>query len=295
MCSMLNTPDSQIFLLNKGKKRVLTVSSGTQAQRNLSHSGMLLSESECELIEKRSLFMEKLKTNESKYDSSIGRMSEISKELAVTYRAYIQNKAELESIFKSFSDKVADNIPNGPKLEDTKSRYGRLLIGKNLRHTFGNLSLDRLNYFKVRQFTETDRLQTFTNISTFEQLQSFIERRKPKRGRKLALATACSVCLSDYSEMSNPLKSCSTCLLRAHELCYSFEQNRCGSCTFQKLEREVKRVIGWCFICRRAGLMVVKLGEQQYAHGFCLLMHGFWGCGSLGSLSSITESLLSED
>jgi hypothetical protein len=33
--------------------------------------------------------MEKIKENESKYDASIGRMSEISKELAFNYRVYL--------------------------------------------------------------------------------------------------------------------------------------------------------------------------------------------------------------
>ena len=53
------------------------------------NSIMLLSCEELQAIEKRASFMEKIKENESKYDASIGRMSEISKELAFNYRIYL--------------------------------------------------------------------------------------------------------------------------------------------------------------------------------------------------------------
>lgn len=35
----------------------------------------MMSESEVKMAEKRSIFMEKLKNNEAKYDNSLGRMS----------------------------------------------------------------------------------------------------------------------------------------------------------------------------------------------------------------------------
>ena len=41
--------------------------------------------------------------------------------------------------------------------------------------------------------------------------------------------------------------------------------------------------------------MTIKLGEMRYAHGFCLLVHGFWGCSGIGSLKSLSESFLSEE
>jgi hypothetical protein len=43
------------------------------------NSIFMLSCEELQAIEKRASFMEKIKENESKYDASIGRMSEISK------------------------------------------------------------------------------------------------------------------------------------------------------------------------------------------------------------------------
>lgn len=42
------------------------------------------------------------------------------------------------------------------------------------------------------------------------------------------------------------------------------------------LERQVKECVSWCIICRKPGLMVIKLDDLHYAHGFCLLSHGFW-------------------
>lgn len=138
-------------------------------------------------------------------------------------------------------------------------RYAELLIVKNLNHTFGSLDLDPYNYFKLREHLETDRVHEFQNISSFEDLEIFIQKRKPKRGRRLALSTACSVCLSDYYELNNPLRTCSSCGLRAHKLCYCFDHSRCGYCAYQKLERPLKQTISWCFICRKPGLMVLKL------------------------------------
>jgi hypothetical protein len=29
-------------------------------------------------------------------------------------------------------------------------------------------------------------------------------------------------------------------------------------------------------ICKKPGLMVMKIDDLRYAHGFCLLVHGFW-------------------
>ena len=65
------------------------MASGKQASSYCSQMAMLLSESEGQLVEKRACFMERLRNNESKYDSSLGRMSEISKELAFGYRLYL--------------------------------------------------------------------------------------------------------------------------------------------------------------------------------------------------------------
>jgi hypothetical protein len=56
---------------------------------HIANSIYLLSEEELQVIQKRASFMEKIKENESKYDASIGRMSEISKELALNYRVYL--------------------------------------------------------------------------------------------------------------------------------------------------------------------------------------------------------------
>ena len=113
--------------------------------------------------------------------------------------------------------------------------YARILIGKNFRHTFSNILLDHLNYFKLKEYVETDRVHEFENIKSEKEYKTFIEKRKPKRGRKLTLATACAVCLSDYFEASNPLISCSTCILRVHKLCFPLQDKKCGSCSFQKL------------------------------------------------------------
>jgi hypothetical protein len=67
----------------------LAVITAEEASESTYHCGMALSLSECELVNKRLSFMERLKSNESKYDSSLGRMSEISKELAFSYRVYL--------------------------------------------------------------------------------------------------------------------------------------------------------------------------------------------------------------
>ena len=128
----------------------------------------------------------------------------------------------------------------------------------------------------MREHLESGRIDEFQNIASFQELEAFIQKRKPKRGRRLGLSTACSVCLSDYYELSNPLKTCSVCGLRAHKLCCCFDHMRCGYCAYQKLERPIKEVVGWCFICRKPGLMVLKFSDNYYAHGFCLLLHGLW-------------------
>jgi hypothetical protein len=104
----------------------------------------------------------------------------------------------------------------------------------------------------------------------------FLEKRRPKRGRKLFLATACSVCLSDYCEAANPFESCAVCGIRAHQICFPLASRKCGYCAYQKVERHLKQSVSWCFICQQVGLMVVKLGATEYAHGFCLLVHGYW-------------------
>lgn len=59
-------------------------------------------------------------------------------------------------------------------------------------------------------------------------------------------------------------------------MCFSFENLKCGYCAYQKIERNVKEQVSPCLICKQRGLMTVKLGEREFAHGFCLLMHGFW-------------------
>ena len=50
---------------------------------------MIITENEWDLYQKRCAFMEKLKSNEAKYNSTLGRMSDISKELAFIYRIYL--------------------------------------------------------------------------------------------------------------------------------------------------------------------------------------------------------------
>ncbi len=126
-------------------------------------------------------------------------------------------------------------------------------------------------------------MDNFRHIMNPEELKMFIDRRKPKRGRKLHLAMACSVCLSDYHELSNPFQSCSVCGLRAHKMCFSFENSKCGYCAYQKIERNMKEQVSPCFICKQRGLMTVKLGEREFAHGFCLLMHDYWRLKSEGN------------
>lgn len=47
--------------------------------------------------------MEKLRNNELKYDGRLGRMSEISKELAFSYRAYIELRNQISATLNHFS------------------------------------------------------------------------------------------------------------------------------------------------------------------------------------------------
>lgn len=154
-----------------------------------------------------------------------------------------------------------------------------MLLKKNLNHAFSRTLVDPLDYFKFKEHFEAARVDSYRHVRSADELRSFIEKRKPKRGRKLQLATACSVCLSDYQELSNPFQSCSVCGLRAHVMCFSFEHSRCGYCSYQKVERHVKEESSWCFICRQRGLMTIRLHGNEFAHAFCLLIHGFWRIG----------------
>lgn len=56
---------------------------------------LLLSAEELQVLQKRSSFMEKLRENEAKYDASITRMSDTSKELAFNYRIYLEKRSQL--------------------------------------------------------------------------------------------------------------------------------------------------------------------------------------------------------
>jgi hypothetical protein len=72
----------------------MTVPSGRPGS-GLPSQLILLSSLERHVLEKRAVFMEKLKESESKYDSSLGRMSQVSKELAFTYRTYLEQRTQL--------------------------------------------------------------------------------------------------------------------------------------------------------------------------------------------------------
>lgn len=75
ICSLLSHLESEAVLLAKGEKRGLGVVGSAEAHQGSFQGGMLLSANECDFIKKRSIFMEKLRSNESKYDASLGRMS----------------------------------------------------------------------------------------------------------------------------------------------------------------------------------------------------------------------------
>lgn len=199
-----------------------------------------LSIEEVELVQKRGSFMEKIKENESKYDSSIRRMSQISKELAFTYRIYLQKRSQITDFLSSIqTNKYQSSISENSFYEE----YTKVLIRKTLEKAFLRTSIDPLNYFKYKEHLEAEKSDSYHHISHVQELQKFIDRRRPKRGRKLFLATACSVCFSDHHEMSNPLEACCVCGLRAHKACYSFSRMRCGHCVYQKLERQKKEKI----------------------------------------------------
>lgn len=67
---------------------------------------LLLSAEELQVLQKRGSFMEKLRENEAKYDTSITRMSEISKELAFNYRVYLEKRNQLTEMLASISAKI---------------------------------------------------------------------------------------------------------------------------------------------------------------------------------------------
>ena len=61
--SLLNTSEGKISLLEKDKKKALVTSTSLKADSSSFHHGMLLSENELVLVEKRSIFMERLVKN----------------------------------------------------------------------------------------------------------------------------------------------------------------------------------------------------------------------------------------
>jgi hypothetical protein len=161
----------------------------------------------------------------------------------------------------------------------------RALIIKNLEKACTETPIDFLNYHKHIEAYENNGFveAEFGPIEDLATFRKYMGWKKPKHNKssKYILRTPCSACLSDFSELSNPILKCPECPIRIHRHCQKVD-NRCHRCRFGRTSNAEKSKTGFCYICRRErekGLMILTVTNRSphyFAHNFCLLIHNLW-------------------